>query len=57
MNNEITDKYIIETKEVVVKTNTSVPIEYKKSEKTYTEDEVKEMMKQVVKEVGNEVKE
>ena len=57
MNNKITDKYIIETKEVVVKTNTSVPIEYKKSEKTYTEDEVKEMMKQVVKEVENEVKE
>lgn len=57
MNNKITDKYIIETKEVVVKTNTSVPIEYKKNEKTYTEDEVKEMMKQVVKEVENEVKE
>ena len=57
MNNEITDEYIIETKEVVVKTNTSVPIEYKKSEKTYTEDEVKEMMKQVVKEVENETKE
>lgn len=57
MNNEITDKYIIETKEVVVKTNTSVPIEYKKSEKTYTEDEVKEMIKQVVKEVENETKE
>lgn len=57
MNNKITDKYIIETKEVVVKTNTSVPIEYKKNEKTYTEDEVKEMMKQVVKEVENETKE
>lgn len=57
MNNEIIDKYIIETKEVVVKTNKSTPMEYKVSEKTYTEDEVKEMMKQVVKEVENETKE
>lgn len=57
MNNEITDKYIIETKEVVVKTNKSTPMEYKVSEKTYAEDEVKEMMKQVVKEVENETKE
>ncbi len=57
MNKEITDKYIMETKEVVVKKNKSAPIEYKKTEKTYTEDEVKEMIKQVLKEVENEVKE
>lgn len=57
MIKEITDNYIMEKKEVPIKTNTSVPIEYKKSEKTYTEDEVKEIMKQVVKEVENETKE
>ena len=57
MNKEITDKYIMETKEVVVKKNKSAPIEYKKTEKTYTEDELKEIIKQVLKEVENEVKE
>lgn len=57
MIKEITDNYIMEKKEVPIKKNTSVPIEYKKSEKTYTEDEVKKMMKQVIKEVENETKE
>lgn len=47
-------KYIIEKKEVTIKKNKSVPIEYKKSEKTYTEEEVKEMMKKLIKEVKNE---
>ncbi|MFR3737093.1 hypothetical protein [Anaerococcus obesiensis] len=49
MRKEIIDNHFIETKEVEVKKNKHVPLEYKKSEKTYTEDEVKE--------VENEVKE
>lgn len=57
MRKEIIDNHFIETKEVEVKKNKHVPLEYIKTEKTYTEDEVKEMMKQVVKEVENEVKE
>lgn len=57
MRKEIIDNHFIETKEVAVKKNKPAPIEYKVSEKTYTEDEVKEMIKQVLKEVENEVKE
>lgn len=57
MRKEISDKYFIETKEVEIKKNKTAPIKYIKTEKTYTEDEVKEMMKQVVKEVENETKE
>lgn len=51
------NEHFMETKEVVVKKNKPAPIEYKKSEKTYTEEEVKEMIKKVLKEVKNEVKE
>lgn len=48
------ERYIMKTKEVEVKKNKPAPIEYKKTEKTYTEEEVKEMMKKLIKEVKNE---
>lgn len=44
----------MEIKEVPIKTNKSAPIEYKRSEKNYTEEEVKKMMKELVKELKNE---
>ena len=44
----------MEKKEVVVKKNKTSPNEYKKTEKTYTEEEVKEMMRELVKELKNE---
>lgn len=47
-------KYIIEKKEVSIKKNEVAQIEYKKTEKTYTDEEVKEMMKELVKELKNE---
>lgn len=55
MNVETTKKYIIETKKVPIKTNsTSSSEKHKSVEKIYTEGEVKEMIKEVVKEVTNE---
>lgn len=54
MNEETKRKYIIETKEVPIKTNTSSSvIQYKSSEKTYTEEEVKELLRQLMKEKDN----
>lgn len=44
----------METKEVPIKTNTSSSvIQYKSSEKTYTEEEVKELLRQLMKEKDN----
>lgn len=55
MNEETKRKYIIKTKEVPIKTNkTSSVIQYKSREKTYTEDEVKELLKQLIEERENE---
>lgn len=55
MNEERKRKYIIETKKVPIKTNkTSSVIQYKSSEKTYTEEEVKELLSLVIEEKENE---
>lgn len=55
MNEETKRKYIIKTKEVPIKTNkTSTSVKYKSVEKTYKEEEVKEMIKEAIKEVTNE---
>lgn len=55
MNEERKRKYIIETKKVPIKTNkTSSAIQYKSSEKTYTEEEVKELLSLVIEEKENE---
>lgn len=55
MNEQTKRKYIMETKEVPIKTNTSSSvIQYKSSEKTYTEEEVKELLKQLIEERENE---
>lgn len=43
-------KYVIESKEVPVKKNEVAPIEYKTNKKTYTEEEVRELLKEVMKE-------
>lgn len=54
MNEQTKRKYIMETKEVPIKTNTSSSvIQYKSSEKTYTEEEVKELLRQLMKEKDN----
>lgn len=48
-------KYTMEIKKVPIKTNkTSTSVKYKSVEKIYTEEEVKEMIKKVIKEVTNE---
>lgn len=55
MNEQTKRKYIMETKEVPIKTNTSSSvIQYKSSKKTYTEEEVKELLRQLMKEKDNE---
>lgn len=54
MDDKTKRKYVMEIKEVPIKTNKSAPIEYKRSEKNYTEEEVKKMMKELVKELKNE---
>lgn len=55
MNEERKRKYIIETKKVPIKTNkTSSVIQYKSSKKTYTEEEVKELLSLVIEEKENE---
>lgn len=55
MNVETTKRYIIETKKVPIKTNkTSSSEKHKLAEKIYTEGEVKEMIKEVLKEITNE---
>lgn len=54
MDIRINDKYIMESKEIEIKTNKKVPSQYKSVQKTYTEDEVKEMIKELVKELQNE---
>lgn len=55
MSEQTKRKYIIETKEVPIKTNkTSSVIQCKSSKKTYTEEEVKEMLKLLMEEKENE---
>ena len=55
MNEERKRKYIIETKKVPIKTNkTPSVIQYKSGKKTYTEDEVKELITDVLKGVTYE---
>lgn len=55
MNEETKRKYIIETKEVPIKTNkTSSVIQCKSSKKTYTEEEVKELLRLLLEEKDNE---
>lgn len=55
MNEERKRKYIIETKKVPIKTNkTPSVIQYKSNKKTYTEEEVKELLSLVIEEKENE---
>lgn len=55
MNEQTKRKYIIETKEVPIKRNkSSSVIQCGSREKTYTEDEVKELLKQLMEEKENE---
>lgn len=55
MNKQTKRKYVMEIKEVPIKTNkTSTSVKYKSVEKIYTEEEVKEMIKEAIKEVTNE---
>ena len=54
MNEQTERKYIMETKEVPIKMNKSSSINYKSIEKTYTEEEVKEMLKLLMEEKENE---
>lgn len=54
MDIRINDKYIMESKEIEIKTNKKVPSQYKSVQKTYTEEEVKDLIKQVIKEFQNE---
>lgn len=55
MNEETKRKYIIETKELPIKTNESSSlIRCKSTEKTYTEEEVKEILRLLLEEKDNE---
>lgn len=54
MKKKITDKYYMEAKELKIKTNEVASVKHAPVKKTYTEDEVKEMMKELVKELKNE---
>ncbi|KWZ77568.1 hypothetical protein [Anaerococcus tetradius] len=55
MDDRTKRKYIMETKEVPIKTNkSSLLIKCKSSEKTYTEEEVKELLRMVIEEKENE---
>lgn len=54
MKRKITDKYYMEVKELQIKTNEVPPIQHTPIKKTYTDEEVKEMMKELVKELKNE---
>lgn len=54
MKKKITDKYYMEVKELEIKTNEVASVKHAPVKKTYNEDEVKEMMKELVKELKNE---
>lgn len=51
MKKKITDKYYMEAKELKIKTNEVASVKHAPVKKTYTEDEVKEMMKELLKEL------
>lgn len=54
MNENVKRKYIIETKDEVIKTNETSPKHHVNKRKTYTEEEVKEMLKLLMEEKDNE---
>ena len=54
MNRSSKRKYIIETKEAVLKTNETSPKHHVNKKKTYTEYEVKELLKQLTEGKENE---
>lgn len=54
MKKIIDEKYIMESRELEVKRNNEAQIQYKSDRKTYTEDEVKELITDVLKGVTYE---
>ena len=54
MKKIIDEKYIMESRELEVKRNNETQIQYKSGKKTYTEDEVKELITDVLKGVTYE---
>ena len=54
MKKIIDEKYIMESRELEVKRNNEAQIQYKSDKKTYTEDEVKELITDVLKGVTYE---
>lgn len=54
MKKIIDEKYIMESRELEVKRNNEAQIQYKSDRKTYTEDEMKELITDVLKGVTYE---
>lgn len=54
MNENVKRKYIIETKDEVIKTNETSSKHHVNKRKIYTEEEVKEMLKLLMEEKDNE---